>query len=320
MNGSSPRLRRFAASALAVALLATASRADEQEQELPSWIPSVGLGFGIQSREIDGSIVAFLQSETTAAATIECQSAPPTFPNLPPIPGVCDLSSSENRTSDGAAFDISGQVLGPRISSIPGLSWIPWKPRPYVQGGYAFEYDSRTIAEAGDNPGSFDVNQQNPDLHTRLRANPDYLWYVGGGIALQMPIEFTPVFLKLGAHYLEEHMDAVGSIDQGVNDMTLQVETTESLSIGGAGPSVGIEAEVWRFGPVGLQAAADLFVTFPLSGSDAQFDLDQPNTGENPSCTVNPNVTCIEPAHFDFDADNVHYLGVASLRFAWLGY
>jgi hypothetical protein len=317
MNGSSPRLRRFAASAsaLALALLATASRAEEQEQDLPSWIPSVGLGFGIQSREIDGNIDAFLLGGTVAAATVPCQGLPPFNPALPPITGICDLSASDNRASDGAAFDISGQVLGPSLSSI----WL--KPRPFVHGGFAFEYDSRTIAEGGENPGSFDVNLQEPDLRTRLRANPDFLWYVGGGVALQLPIEFTPVFLKIGAHYLEERMDAVGSIDQGVgeNDV-LHVETTKSLKIGGAGPSVGVEAEVWRFGPVGVQAAADLLVTFPLSGSEAQMDLDQPDHAPFPSCADDPDVTCVEPAHFDFDADNVSYLGVASIRFAWLGY
>jgi len=315
MNGSSPRLRRIAASATALALITTASRAEEQEQELPSWIPSVGLGFGIQSREIDGNIDAFLLGGTITPTNFVCQGSPPNNPNLPPITGICDLSTSDSRASDGAAFDISGQVLGPSLSSV----WL--KPRPFVHGGFAFEYDSRTIAEAGENPGSFDVNGQEPDLRTRLRANPDYLWYAGGGIALQLPIEFTPVFVKIGAHYLEERMDAVGSIDQGTGETTvLHSEVKKTLKIGGVGPSVGVEAEVWRFGPVGLQATADMFVTFPISGTDANMDLDQPDHDPFPSCSANPNVPCVPPANFDFNADNIHYLGVASLRFAWLGY
>ena len=327
MDGSPPRRGRAlgSAAALAAVLLVSPAMAQDEERELPSWIPSVGLGFGIQSREIDGNIDAILIGGTTTPTTIVCQGSPPLNPNLPPISGICDLSASDSRASDGAVFDISGQLLGPDVSTIPGLSVIPLKPRPYVHGGFAFEYDSRTIAEAGDNPGSFDVNGQDPDLRTRLRANPESLWYVGGGIALQMPIDFTPVFLKVGGHYLEERIDAVGSIDQGITDVnnnvqTITSESTKSLTIGGAGPSFGVEAEVWRFGPVGLQFAADVFVTFPLSGAETQFDLDQPDTAPLPSCADDPDVTCVEPATFDFDADNVHYLGIASLRFAWLGY
>jgi hypothetical protein len=317
MNGSSPRRGRVAAcaAALAFALLASASRAQEdEEQELPSWIPSVGLGFGIQSREIDGNIDAVLLTGAISSVNLTCQGLPPFNPALPPITGVCDASASDSRASDGAAFDISGQVLGPALAS------IPLKPRPFVHGGFAFEYDSRTITEQGLNPGSFDVNGTEPDIHTRLRANPDSLWYAGGGVALQMPIEFTPVFLKIGAHYMEERIDATGSIDQGIGEVVLHTEATEELKIGGAGPSFGIEAEVWRFGPVGVQFAADVLVTFPLTGSDAQFDLDQPDSSPFPSCANDPNVTCIEPANFDFNADNVHVLGLASFRFAWLGY
>ena len=51
-----------------------------------------------------------------------------------------------------------------------------------------------------------------------------------------------------------------------------------------------------------------------------QFDLDQPDSQPIPSCSVDPNVECIEPATYDFNADNIHYLGVAGFRFAWLGY
>ncbi|HEX5068141.1 MAG TPA: hypothetical protein VFY49_18620 [Myxococcota bacterium] len=319
MNGSSPRRRRVAscAAALAVALLAPPAPAEE-EKELPSWIPSVGLGVGIQSRDIDGSIDAILATDAVSSSVLPCQGQPPTNPFLPPFTGRCDVSASDSRASDGAAFDISGQLLGPALSS------VPLKPRPFVHGGFAFEYDSRTIVEQGFNPGNFDKLFGEPRIHTRLRANPDSLWYAGGGVALQMPIDFTPVFVKFGAHYMEERMDAIATIDRGIGsaDEFISAESTESLKIGGAGPSFGVEAEVWRFGPVGVQFVADVLMTFPLTGSDARFQLQEPGA-EPPACTPSddPNVVnCVEPSNFDFDADNIHYLGVATFRFAWLGY
>jgi hypothetical protein len=130
------------------------------------------------------------------------------------------------------------------------------------------------------------------------------------------------VFLKVGAHYLEESIVAIGTISRGDGTDTgsLQSEAQDGLKVGGAGPSFGVEAEVWRFGPVGVQFAADILVTFPLSGTDTQFELEEPGD-EPPQCSVQPDaIPCVEPATFDFDADNIHYLGLASFRFAWLGY
>jgi hypothetical protein len=304
-----PRGRVAGAAALAVLVLAPAARADEEKQ-LPNWIPSLGIGVGMQSRDIDGDIDAFLKSGTTTGSSVlACVTAGP-------FAGFCDMSTSDSRASDGAALDLSGQLLGPALGS------VPLRPRPFVHGGFAFEYDSRTIAESGFHPGSFDALFSEPRLHTRLRANPDSLWYAGGGIALQMPIEFTPVFVKIGAHYMQERIDAIGTIDTGIGsaDDFVTAEGSKELTIGGAGPSLGIEAEVWRFGPVGVQFAADVLMTFPLSGTDAQFEVEQAGA-TSPSCTDQPDaIPCVEPATFDFDADNIHYLGVATFRFAWLGY
>ena len=312
MNGWCPPRGRVAccAVALAVVALAPPARADEEKQ-LPSWIPSLGIGVGIQSRDIDGDIDAFLATSAVGGSVrLDCLTSGP-------FTAFCDVSASDTRASDGAALDMSGQILGPALDS------VPLKPRPFVHGGFAFEYDSRTIAEAGYNPGSFGPELTiEPRIHTRLRANPDSIWYAGGGIALQMPIEFTPVFVKIGGHYMEERMDMVGGIDRGVGAFGdfISAESTEGLTIGGAGPSFGVEAEVWRFGPVGLQFAADVLMTFPLSGTDAQFELEEPGDAP-PSCVDSPGaIPCVEPATFDFSADNIHYLGVATFRFAWLGY
>ena len=335
MIGASARRRVLpAVAALGILLRCAAAIAQEAEERVvPNWVPSVGFGFGIQSREINGNIDAILFTNQTGqppSVTIPCQTQnPPHNPNLPPFVGFCDLGGAENRASDGAAFDLSGQILGPPWKS------APWKlrPRPFVHGGFAFEYDSRTIVEVGISPSSFENAALEPLAHTRLRANPNWIGYAGGGVALQLPIEFTPVFLKLGAVYTEEQLDAVGTVDRGIagtqcpNPLipcidTLSNDRTDALKIHGIGPSIGIEAEVWRFGPIALQAVADLLVSFPLSGDKTSFDLDQPSQpGDPPSCVTNPTAApCVSPAHFDFKADNPSFFGVASLRFGWVGY
>ncbi|HVN39788.1 MAG TPA: hypothetical protein VMW19_16620 [Myxococcota bacterium] len=329
MIGASTRRRVLpAVAALGILLRCAASIAQETEERVvPNWVPSVGFGFGIQSREINGNIDAILFTNQTGqppSVTIPCQTQTLSMPPpLPPFVGFCNLGGAANRASDGAAFDLSGQILGPPWKS------APWKlrPRPFVHGGFAFEYDSRTIVEVGINPSSFQNAALEPLAHTRLRANPNWIGFAGGGVALQLPIEFTPVFLKLGAVFTEEQLDAVGTIDRGGNDVnnklfTVSNDRTEALKIPGVGPSVGVEAEVWRFGPIALQFVADLLVSFPLSDDKTSFDLDQPVfPGDPPSCVTNPTaVPCVNPGHFDFKADNPSFFGVASLRFGWVGY
>jgi hypothetical protein len=273
----------------------------------------VGIGAGPQSREIDGSIDAILFDGTLAATRI----VPCGAQAIPPLPGgYCDLSNNDNRTLDGAVLDVSAQLLGPPLES------VFLRPRPFVFGRYDLSFDSRTIVQAGSNPSSFDDNLQEADIRTRLRGNPEYFWYVGGGVALQMPIEWTPVFLKIGGHYMEDRVDVVGQIDRSQGPGSLATtEFTDELTIPGVGPSIGLEAQIARFGPLSLDVVADVLFSFPLSGTDSQFTVEQPTFGgDPPQCSVSQVPGCIEPADFGYDADNVHYFGVVALRFSWVGF
>ncbi len=283
------------------------------ENDLPYWVPSLGIGAGIQSREIDASIDAILFDGTLAATRIvPCGSSA-----NPPLPGgYCDLSSAENRALDGGALDVSAQLLGPPLES------VFLRPRPFLFGRFDLAFDSRTVAEKGSNPSSFEDNLQEADIRTRLRGNPEYFWYVGGGVALQMPIEWTPVFVKIGAHYMQDRVDVTGQIDrsQGAGTLTT-TEFTDELTTPGVGPSLGLEAQIARFGPVSLDFVADVLFSFPLSGTHSQFGVEQPTFGgDPPRCSVNPVAGCLEPADFNYDADSVHYFGVAALRFSWIGF
>lgn len=310
-----PRLRRmrtFARLLALLALLPVTSAADE-ERDLPPWVPSLGIGVGIQARTIDGDISALLFDGTA----VPTRRAPCNTLIFFIGPGFCDLSDSDTRSVDGAALQGGGQLLGPSLD-------VFLRPRPFVHGGFDWAFDSRTVAQGGMNPSSFQENGAEADIRTRLRGNPEYLWYVGGGVALQLPVDFTTAFVKLGAHYMQERSEVVGTIDRSLGSSAVQtVESTDELTIPGIGPSFGLEAEIYRFGPVALNFVADMLVTFPLSGTDTQFQLDEPNFGgDPPPCTTEPPGTarCVSPATFSYDADEPHWLGSVSLRFGWVGY
>jgi hypothetical protein len=304
---------------LRLALLLVAlpvSSASAGENELPDWIPSAGIGAAIQSREVDGSIDAILWDSNSP--TFPTRIAPcGVFAGLPQ--GFCNLSSRDTRAEDGAALDLSAQLLGPPLRS------VFLKPRPFIYGRYELPFDSRTITEAGSNPNDFDTNLQETDIRTRLRGNPEGIWYVGGGVALQLPVEIMPVFLKIGVHYMEDRVDAIGTIDRKVGDEPKQTaEAKKKMTMPGVGPSLGVEAEIARFGPLALNFVADVLFSFPLSGTEAEFSVDEPTSPSDtvPQCSATGGTfpSCAEPAHFKYDADNVHYLGAVALRFSWIGF
>jgi hypothetical protein len=320
MRGSG-RIRLLPGRARCLALIFTlgmlpASKAlGEEEADLPPWVPSLGIGAGIQARAIDGTIDAFLFDGTLSPNLVsDC------IPGGNVFEGFCDMSADESRTLDGGTLGGTLQLLGPSLAS------LPLHPRPFVHGGFFWNFDSRTIADEGFNPSSFETNFSEPDLRTRLRGNPEYMWYTGGGVALQLPFESRAVFVKVGAHYLEDRVEVVGQVDRGftVGDTvnTVTNEFTDELTIKGVGPYLGVEAEIARFGPLTLNFVSDVLMTFPLSGTDSQFSIEEPfGGGDPPSCTVSPGaLPCVLPAQFSYDADSIHWLGFAGLRFSWIGF
>lgn len=287
--------------------------ATAEETGLPNWIPSLGIGVGVQSREINGSQVGVLFDGTPSAGrTVPCG-----LPNGLPF-GVCDYTDHSNRALDGAVLDLSGQLFGPALES------VFLKPRPFVFGRWDLSFDSRTITEAGANPEDFQTNLQDPDIFVRMRGNPETFWYAGGGVALQIPNDWTFLFLKLGAHYMEDRVEAIATVSRTVGSDPVQTnEQQDGLITVGIGPSVGLEAEVARFGPVALDFVADALFSFPISGATAELSIEEPTfPGDTvPQCSASPGTPgCIEPVKFKYDADNVHYFGVVALRFSWIGF
>lgn len=269
-----------------------------QEESLPDWIPSVGFGPGIYSRASEGTVDGLMKTDAVG----------PVGPTIPCDPqGFCLFYDQDERDIDGPAAGVSAQVMGPSLAS-----W-PLRPRPFVQGAWVRTFYSRVLAERGFQPDDFDANLIEPDVQLELNADPQYLWYVGGGAALQLPFE-RPTFIKLGAHYMEERLDMLGRIQRFVGNTTPLPEgrKKQELDVRSAGPDLGVEVEVFRFGPIASTISADVLLSFPLTSLNESFDVVEPLTPAEAGLEV-------DPAVFSYDADNVHILGALYIRFAWVG-
>jgi hypothetical protein len=309
------------------------------EGELPNWIPSVGLGFGIQTRDMRGTISnpqnpfaqfsglnpifggAFLKTDTIVTEPrFACRSAGQ-------FAGFCFFFDDQTQAVDGATLPLGLQLMGPPAPVIPG------RIRPFIQGAYAFDFESRVVASSGFKPAGFPVAapDQFPTLRLELEVSPVSTWWAGGGLAIQAPIDM-PLFLKLGFNYSQQDLDLQGNIWRGFNvnnpnQFTERTSVDGDMTIKSWGPSFGLEAEVWRIGSLAMNLSADFYVFLPRSGTDAFMTLQQPRVsgGLNPEplpCTGNPGdaTNCLQPAQFRIDADETQYHGSIMLRLTWLGF
>lgn len=310
-----PRWNRLplAVVAIAAGALLGARGVAAQEEPLPDWIPSIGLGPGIYSRAAEGTVDGFLKTGAVQLPDLKFQCTPQAAPN----PGFCIFYDNDERDIDGAALGFSAQLMGPSA-----VSW-PLRPRPFVQGAWVRTYYSRVLAESGFQPSDFDANGQEPDLQLEENADPQYLWYTGGGVALQLPFE-RPTFIKLGAHYMEERLDITGRILRADQVDNVPVNMPEArhkdeLTVRSVGPDIGFEIEVFRFGPIAAQLTGDVLFSFPLNSVKNTFFVDQQLTAEETAQIEAGTQPQPDPAEFDYDAENVHYYGTIYIRFAWLG-
>jgi len=289
------------------ALLGARGVAAEDEEPLPDWIPSIGVGPGIHSRQAEGTVEGLMKTETSPNSN-------PSFVCFEG--GFCEFFDNDERDIDGSAVGVSAQLLGPSVAS-----W-PLRPRPFIQAAWVRPFSSRVLAEDGFQPQDFTSNFGEPDVQLELNADPQMMWYVGGGGALQLPFE-RPIFIKLGMHYAEERLDILGRVQRGTDVSNSHPPATimlpegrhkDKLTVRSLGPDIGLEVEVYRFGPIAAQLSADVLLNFPINSVKNTFDVDEPLT----QAEIDQGLH-VDPAVFTYDAENVQYYGTIYIRFAWLG-
>lgn len=341
---------------LLVPCAAGAGEEAEAPRTLPGWIPSIGPGFGIYSRDVKASAQGLIQKDRIGvengqivivpkvengfrtgqltSAVYTCTRGSSAFPYLevPPLQaGVCGPFQDSNTSAlDGPGISANGQLLTPAWST----AWLA--PRGFVQGGFAWPLQSRTLAASGFKDPPVRTGGE-PGLRIQTKGDPNYFWWAGGGVAFQLPIESYTVRAKLGLAYMEESVDAVSRIDQFVGVDTEGepvkkiVKGTQNLTIRSIAPSIGLEADLARFGPLVIGLAADTMFSIALSGTNAstapedcadqslQFEsfacLSSPGTQSQPGAPFVPSGN----GAFGFKADTLHIFGSVSIRFSWVG-
>jgi hypothetical protein len=306
------------------------------EYELPDWIPSVGFGFGIQARKAEGGFAALLKSDSADRELFNCRAS---IFGINPDAESCDFFQQDEETVDGGTIPGGLQLLGPAWSGdLPfGLSI-----RPLVHAGAAWNFDRRLIARQGFEQPDMEVNGVEADLRAEIEGEPRWFWYTGIGTAIRLPFE-RPTFLKIAGNYHEQRVNAFGRVDRGQSVGTTflgvnRLEEEEELTIKGLGPSIGLETEVARIGPVSFGFAADLMITFPLSGTDwstsvsqvpllTPSDLSVPGAapcapGQEPETPppLGTGVFCYDNIDFNASFDNPFYFGGVQVRISWIGW
>jgi hypothetical protein len=235
--------------------LARAEAGDEEESEesgidWTDWIPSIGPGFGVYSRDFearagsatpdiiqctgeqnpDNEVIPgnptcrFFGLRTqllapspfsfgiTQPVTYQCTATAAGPFRVPPLgPGWCGpYDGQSDEALDGASVAFHTQLLG------PAFRFLPAEPRLLFQGGFALPQDSRVLAADGLKARDYPTAGQDPRLRIELNVKPQQSWWIGGGVAFRLPIDRYTVRAKLSVHYTQEDFDTVGSISQAL--------------------------------------------------------------------------------------------------------
>jgi hypothetical protein len=288
-----------------VAIQRTASAEEIYSDDLPDWIPSISIGAGIYSREVDGVAEGeILSNGSTQSTQIPCRSTDTSLV-------LCTIFTKGSEEVNGFSLQVQGGLLGP--------AWEdgPWRPRPFVQGGYGFPFKKRRITTEGQKTDDFDSNGLEADIRVELLGDPQHFWWIGAGVAFQLPVETYPTWIKLGVNYIEDKVDAVGRVYQTIDfdaDNKLishpPSRVSKGLRLSNIGPSFGVEALVARFGPVAIGFSADFFFGFPVGSTKKRFAVEAPGFKAPPTGG---------PIIYKYDADSPWFFGNAGLRFVWIG-
>lgn len=273
--------------------------------DLPDWIPSFAVGAGIYSRDADGVAEGEIRSDAgTDSERISCVNDPDS-----PL-RKCTIFTKGTEAVDGFTLQLQGSLMGP--------AWEdgPWRPRPFIQGGYGYPFKKRRVTTQGEKKDDFDSNGQEADIRVELIGKPQHFWWMGGGVAFELPVETYPTWIKFGVNYIRDKTDALGRVTQPTDVDASQRpadiitnQTSKGLDLDNIGPSFGIESLVARWGPLALGVSADFFVGFPIGSTKKRFSTEAPGFADTPG----------GPVFYKYDADSPWFFGNAALRIVWIG-
>ena len=287
---------------------------EEEDGDSQPWIiPSFALGVGVYTRDIESSAFGVF-SDSAGTLVLRDPREALVFPFQEPT------GAQRTTALDGQAIPFTLQFATKDFD-------LPGKPYIWFHGGYMEPFRSRTLAQDGDKPEDFDTNpvfsqgctifvEDCPgDTRLQIKASPDSYWFIGAGAAARLPLDFAPVWVRLGVSYMEEEITYRGTIFQTFDQTNPIVPATfleDEVTIRSISPTIGLEAEVARVGPIAISILGETFLSIALDNEERSFSFQAPGQG----FPDNPNGG---QGNFTFDPDTLHVFGGAHLRFSWIG-
>jgi hypothetical protein len=257
------------------------------------------------------------------------------------------VSGTDLAVSPILGFDL--QLLTPVIGRIPG------SPRLFVQGEVQLTFGStRNVANEGDPTGARipDLIDAPQDTATsslsgtgsRTISEIQTLgWGAGAGIAFPFTVRGHRLWVKPGAAWTRYTIDVEGVVEAGLkndpenptpNDPTqppqwgselrlISLSDKRSPTYDGIGPSLELELDVGRFGPLGASlfmggAAYRILGDRSISLSDSvSFPVGEEGTSPTDPSRALPEDTY--SANWTFEVDPWLYRAVVGFRLHWYG-
>lgn len=279
-------------------LIAGTGLADEASPKRPGplgtgWIPSLALGFGIQSQELDG--------ET--------------------------LASFADFSEGGSANDIlTGDFRGRLELASPSLYEDGLAPRVFVHSGFSVPFSDEFVSErlnltfGTNDPGfatSCAVTPPNPailscDTRTRSTVTVNAYWHAGIGIDLTLPFDRRQFRLRPSLDYVGQAVEIEGRAERvlrGASNVELPGGTRIGASsdeelIHGLGPRLQLDVEVAEIRELTISLFVEAGFFWMLS--DRELRASRTDAAG-------------ESVRFEVELDGFAPQGGAGIRVAWTG-
>lgn len=287
-----------------------ATQAAEPEIDWSDWTPAVSVELGFFSHEtkteMDGcfvtvSFVATKQGDCpllSKKAAIILGAAPgqATFP----------IEDFRSGTLDGASVPVTFEVTGPTLHNLPG------RPRPFAYAGWAFPREGEQQLALSTVPGR-------AQLDGLFLSDMKFYWFAGIGTDFTVRLGEYDVHLKPALGYLEERIKTTAEIielDRNDPNIILDNRVSNTDSLRGIGPRLGVDVDLGRRGPIGVSVTAHTMLSFVLNNRSFEYCCFNQDGLPDP----NFQVIALQSPPFSIEYDLISYTAGAGLKFRWLGW
>lgn len=269
-----------------------ASRWEADWSDPRAWGPSLGIGFGVSSRAVDG-MTSVQDLNIVGGGTAS------------------DRYTEYDERSiaiDGVVIPISARLMAPTFTGLPA------KPRLFLDVGYVANLHKEKLAGAvGQEVVDFTTPGAKP-FRAEEVVEQGQTWYAGIGANFLLPIELYVTRLGVSLRYYEDTVN----IDRR---LIISTDTTQppgyvysdqvDLKVREIAPGITLDVDLDQRGPVLIGFYLDTHVAIALDNE--QKSLTMP--GPFPVGSLGAGT-----ASYSYEGSDIRYTGTAGLRLTWVGW